>query len=110
MQATGINVWAVMVLCAIFLGIGLLIGVNIKGNNAGHTQPTVTRDEFAAPLIGKTYEEVLSIAGRPDATTTVSGTDYWRYMGRTYNPITGKAETARVVFEGIRVSDVLFSD
>lgn len=54
---------------------------------------TWTRQEFRDMLMGKTKEEVLSLAGKPYETVEPGEGNYWMYDGITIDPINGKTDS-----------------
>jgi seryl-tRNA synthetase len=70
----------------------------------------VTRAQFTKSLIenrgnfrirSSTPEQVVRLYGKPDKTWTTSGTTYWQYNHRTYDPATKKLDTeAEIEFDG----------
>jgi hypothetical protein len=70
----------------------------------------IPRAKFRESVVGKTPDEVIAAAGKPDSTSESGrGTANWYYQERTVDPVTEKLDgRVQVVFEDGRVSQVNF--
>lgn len=60
-----------------------------------------SREQFNEMVMGRAEEEVLKVAGKPDATSQDADTKYWHYFKRTKGRITGELDDdAQVVLRG----------
>jgi outer membrane protein assembly factor BamE (lipoprotein component of BamABCDE complex) len=104
--------WLVLAVCVAISVCGVAGTLAAWGLlNAKQGVPTgakqYTREEFRAMLVGKSKEDVLKLAGKPDVTQDGGRTEYWYYNGRTADPITGKTDVrAQVVINDGSVSKV----
>ncbi len=81
-----------------------------KAKDRDNKNRKYTRDEFKRLVVGKTRDEVIALLGKPKATQQSGELEFWDYVGRTTDPVTGKTDdVAQVEFEGDRVSGVTFT-
>jgi len=60
--------------------------------DTGTTKQVYTREAFATLVVGKTKDEVRKILGQPESTNGGAGSESWRYLQVTTDPVTGKAD------------------
>lgn len=89
--------WLLAAVCGAFVVlaggiavVGLALWNAKPGATAGQQKRTYTRDEFRAAVLGKTKDEVIVIAGRPESTREPRDGHYWNYSGLAYDPVSGK--------------------
>jgi hypothetical protein len=79
----------VLVLIAV-LGVWLLLRPAPPDHPA--QQPTLSRVEFNAKVVGKSEQGVYDAVGPPDFTSKDSEAQYWHYRKRTKDPVTGATD------------------
>lgn len=90
-------------------GQGQPIPQFVGQNGSQGQQWPASRDAFRAMLMGKTPDETIRLAGRPDLTGGAGFIEIWTYKAKTFDPVTNRQDTeATVQFSRGKVSDILF--
>lgn len=72
------------------------------------SEATMPRDQFKNAIMGKSQQAVIQAVGKPDMTGDIGG-EYWAYINKTVDPVTGKLDSGiHVWFESGRVSRVSY--
>lgn len=86
----------------------LLRRIAIRDQESRNPSPKWSRQAFYQLVMGKSQEQVLAAVGRPDQTNQMHHT-FWDYMGKTYDPVSGKTDfSADIEFTGGVVDRVTF--
>ena len=66
--------------------------------DTGTTKQVYTRDAFATIFVGKTKDEVRKLLGQPESTNGGAGSESWRYLQVTTDPVTGKTDQSTTLW------------